>query len=227
MTLDDIENIPNNLALQSVANSLAKLHTTTIDTSSTTLAKKNKNMLWSCCRVFLNQLHDNPNNKELYDYYARQLEIQQERLDALELPVVLGHGDFKPSNIILLPGEIGAKFVDWETCGYHYRAYDLAKLFRTTTTDNQSEARNLFLQYYCTYCNAHNNNTKNDTPKHLWLEAMLLLPMTWLEAAMFFHAKSLTEEEYLGLAQHRLKHYEESLSEWENNLLEYQQQNQS
>jgi thiamine kinase-like enzyme len=207
--------------MQSVATTLAKLHSTPY----VSINKNSSNMLWSCCDVLISQLRLNDDG--LYRYYKKELEKQQRTLDALQLPLVLGHGDFKPSNVIILDGSGEAKLVDWETCGCHFRAYDVAKLFRMTSTtitekekDQATTNRFAFLQLYC-------NVVGNDTcsPTLLWLESKLLLPMTWLEAALFFHCKSSSgEKEYLSLAENRLEGYQESLSDWQHHLMEYQAQ---
>mmetsp|Transcript_14927 Transcript_14927/g.45305 ORF Transcript_14927/g.45305 Transcript_14927/m.45305 type:complete len:365 (+) Transcript_14927:1121-2215(+) len=80
------------------------------------------------------------------------------RFEALELPVVNGHGDLKPSNLMIpastaaaapsasasaAAGSTGSAsagaaplptvtFIDFELAGAHYRGYDLYKLFRTS-----------------------------------------------------------------------------------------------
>ncbi|KAK7253791.1 hypothetical protein SO694_00002617 [Aureococcus anophagefferens] len=43
---------------------------------------------------------------------------------------VLGHGDFKPSNVLLHDG--AAVFIDFELAGPNYRGYDIFKLFRAS-----------------------------------------------------------------------------------------------
>lgn len=204
--------------MQSVAKTLAKLHST----PCAPILSGQNNMLWSCCDVFLTQLKQN--DKRLYRLYKFELDKQRQALDSLQLPIVLGHGDFKPSNVIILDESGEAKLVDWETCGCHFRAYDTAKLFRMTSTmpkkeqDEGSRNRFAFLQQYC-------NEVGDETcdPESLWLESRLLLPMTWLEAAMFFHCQSSSgKKEYLSLAKNRLEGYRESLSDWQQDLIDYQ-----
>ena len=81
------------------------------------------------------------------------------RCEALDLPIVYGHGDLKPSNVMSTHSSaaagaaVGAAagaaadadaeqdqansdsqicFIDFELAGQTYRGYDLYKLFRTT-----------------------------------------------------------------------------------------------
>ena len=87
----------------------------------------------------------------------------RDRFDALRLPVVMGHGDLKPSNIMYAKsalevsdrcGKRGGKarssglevsFIDFELTGFHYRGYDLCKLFRTSGEMSTANL-NAFLQ---------------------------------------------------------------------------------
>lgn len=203
--------------LDAVSKTLAKLHCLP--------TKNNENMLWKCCHMFLDKL-DQYGETELFQFYSEQIHFQQQKLDQLKLPTVLGHGDFKPSNIIMIENTNEAKLVDWETCGCHYRAYDLSKLFRSITTGTEGKGNSqvvtnqrLFLKQYCQYI--ANDNASQCGPEQVLLESKLLLPMTWLEAAMFFHCKSFTEKEYDTLAKDRLQHYQESLRDWNKHVQEY------
>ena len=67
---------------------------------------------------------------------SAEVERMRDRCEALGLPVVSGHGDLKPSNVMLdnapqQGGEGRCQFIDFELAGHHYRGYDLFKLFRT------------------------------------------------------------------------------------------------
>ena len=63
----------------------------------------------------------------------REVARMRSRCDALGLPVVVGHGDLKPSNVMSDSADPdgGICFIDFELAGAHYRGYDLYKLFRT------------------------------------------------------------------------------------------------
>jgi thiamine kinase-like enzyme len=221
--------------LHNVASTLAKLHAASPPSIAPDyLIEKNNNMLWKCCQVFLKVLKEDPDLIDLYQFYSSQLDVQQNTLDhQLNLKRVIGHGDFKPSNIIVMSESSGngiAKFVDWETCGCHYRAYDLAKVFRTPSAKKQKEQARKncreFLQHYShciTTVDVDDKSRGDDDPEFLWLESKLLLPMTWLEAAMFFHCKSCMEgnDAFVKLANDRLEGYEESLVEWQQDVDKY------
>lgn len=191
--------------LLAVAKSLAIMHSIPITRNTkekTNDPKTTKNMLWSSLEILLSRMDDDSPQKE---YYQEQVEFQRCQLQALKLPVVLGHGDFKPSNVILWDQK--AIFLDFEMVGCHYRAYDLAKFFRTNhPTPWTKENREAFYRYY----------SNNAPTLPLELESKLLLPMTWLEAAMFFE----TIQEH-SLAQDRRRHYEESCKHFQKDIEAY------
>lgn len=133
------------------------------------------------------------------------------------LPLVFCHGDLKPDNILRVKDTAGTdgppdiRFIDLELAGPNPRGFDIAKLFRTgadcpqlaSTSLNFDEGRELertlraFAGHYC----AHLGNIDPDC---LVLEVEALLPLTWLEACVFFKA-SLSLETCLE-RQERLHH---------------------
>ena len=124
-----------------------------------------------------------------------------------------------------------AKFIDFETVGCHYRAWDLAKFFRTShATDWTDGNRRLFLERYSNSSSQSTSGredetiTKLGTPASLLLEleSRLLLPMTWLEAAMFFETIGDTKK-----ANHRKRHYEQSRAAFLKDVRNYQKQKQT
>ena len=116
----------------------------------------------------------------------------RERCDALQLPVVLGHGDLKPSNV-MLHSEAGARregicFIDFELSGNHYRGYDLFKLFRTSQDMSHTNLR-AFLADYSSVCSssaAGECGAPIVSLEELEAETYAAEPLTWLEAAVFF-----------------------------------------
>merc|ERR550532_1223921 len=60
--------------------------------------------------------------------------------------VVLGHGDFKPSNVIMQKPCI-IKLIDFELGGPNYRGFDLMKVFRTATGASEACMRHFLLAY--------------------------------------------------------------------------------
>ena len=132
------------------------------------------------------------------------------RCDALRLPVVRGHGDLKPSNVMRSTRRAAeVTFIDFELAGCHYRGYDLFKLFRTNGRRSPDNMRT-FLRSYLS-CRHTHAAAAGVTPAHaaspaasaasttpaegalaaleldeLLAEANAAEPLTWLEAAIFF-----------------------------------------
>ena len=133
----------------------------------------------------------------------------RQRCEALRLPVVRGHGDLKPSNVMRSSEGSSIDFIDFELAGCHYRGYDLFKLFRTSG-DRSPENMRAFLQAYlrCRHArgasapsSASAADSSATTGGHaaadasalaaleldeLQAEANAAEPLTWLEAAVFF-----------------------------------------
>jgi thiamine kinase-like enzyme len=227
--------------LQAVATSLAKLHSLPIIGNSST-AKKTNNMLWSSLEVLLSIIEDGEQeDHHLGCYYRQQVEWQKDQLEALDLPIVFGHGDFKPSNVIVEhhhdddDDDCKATFIDFEMVGCHYRAFDLAKWFRTSNhppTPWTRRNRQAFFRQYLRQSSG--DTTISTTTTHLLqLESQLLLPMTWLEAAIFFEASSssssssqkndLRRTELKQLAHDRKQQYQDSCKTFLDDVRVYQE----
>lgn len=126
------------------------------------------NMLWHTMDVMLTMINDD--DSLVKDKVLRQ----RESIEPLELPTVLGHGDLKPSNILW--GGAAPHFIDLEIAGMHYRAFDLAKLFRTNYPSAKS-APNLeaFIECYLRSCPVPTLDMEVDL---LRLEVKLMEPLT-------------------------------------------------
>ena len=142
-----------------------------------------------------------------------EVERMRTRCDALELPIVRGHGDLKPSNVMrkVMPEGVDDEisFIDFELAGRHYRGYDLFKLFRTSGPRSTANMRSFLTTYLRSRRDAESDA---ETPAggegaggaaptgsassstelaslaldELIAEAKAAEPMTWLEAAVFF-----------------------------------------
>ena len=122
------------------------------------------------------------------------------RCDALALPIVRGHGDLKPSNVMMVRAAeegVGAdeaiSFIDFELSGRHYRGYDLFKLFRTASEPSTINMRRFFEHYLTASAEipAAGGSSASAASVELELdvlqaEAYAAEPLTWLEAAVFF-----------------------------------------
>merc|ERR1712232_29647 len=105
---------------------------------------------------------------------------------ALELRtpvVVLGHGDCKPSNIIMSQDPAGlAKLIDFELGGPNYRGFDLMKLFRTAAGPSKTCVEYFLLAY----AECFREKTTDSDVDALADETYQFEPLTWLEACVFF-----------------------------------------
>lgn len=118
-----------------------------------------------------------------------QLKAEATRLrrlyESLELPLVIGHGDLKPSNLMLCDhadpecavegvqcGLDDIVFIDFELAGRHYRGYDLFKLFRTNgeiTPENLDAFLTRYLPVYARAADTANAAADNGEPPSPWL----------------------------------------------------------
>jgi thiamine kinase-like enzyme len=197
------------------------------------------NVLWKACDSMLQLCHE---SYECQGWTLAKLNaiVQQERsqLESLQLPmVVCGHGDCKPANIILLQDDTitqsqsqsstQVRFIDLELAGVHYRAFDLAKFFRTDSpTEFTKQNQRAFYQAYLETAttttttaatSSSEQMTVTTTLDDLEREVKLLVPMTWLEAAIFFVCMACQDEvqasRWNQLAMDRLMSYQKSVSE--------------
>ena len=135
------------------------------------------------------------------------------RCDALNLPLVYGHGDLKPSNVMECAAAAGGVcFIDLELAGDHYRGYDLFKLFRTSEQMSRANLRAFLRDYLAATAAADDDEGRagaeapasaksaksaRSAKSSAALESSLRLdelqaetyasePLSWLEAAVFF-----------------------------------------
>ena len=140
-------------------------------------------------------------------------------------PLVFCHGDLKPDNVIRVantPGGVDVidlRFIDLELAGPNLRGIDVAKLLRRAGTRGEStrpltfeegsESERALRAFAGHYCLASGGGD----PERLVLEAKALLPLTWLEAHLFFRAAlsletcSTRQETLSELAEHRWECY--------------------
>lgn len=206
LTEDDIRQRDSRKECGIVGKALGRLHDIKADFGV--------NMLWRSCETMLSMSDPDYNHGgwtiarlERAVYHHRQ------EFDTLGLSLVsTGHGDFKPANILLLPERNEAKLIDLELVGTHYRGYDLAKFLRCSARDSPFAEGNR-RAFYESYLEASSDT--NATIQSLSMEAARLLPLTWLEAAIFFvcmsHQDPKQEKRWKELALSRLENYEASL----------------
>lgn len=174
--LDEVTIHADNVELiRSIADSVKTLHQLEQPPSP-------PHMLWHCLNVMLSITKEEHRVGELRKHY----ELQRQCLEPLDLPVVLGHGDMKPSNIMLAtslsPSSSAATpksddddgrvlFIDFETSGMHYRGFDIAKIFRTQNPTDVTKAN------MREFANVYTDSNEREMESVL-LEAALLQPMT-------------------------------------------------
>lgn len=249
----DLHRRSSTAVCRTVAASLARLHCIEFDGGEQ--PGENNNMLWRACGAMLDAIESpaadrrhrdggssNANNNRGWtvERLRQSVEYHRERLSDLDAPTVpMGHGDCKPSNILLsgstpapgeaessssttaglhLPNDSNSKvsFIDLELAGRNYRGFDIAKFFRSDQITSYTEKnREAFFQAYAVAFTSIEENDGHDlrtTADAIKDEAKLLLPMTWLEAAIFFVCMSVLDtaqgDRWSQLAADRLRSYE-------------------
>jgi 3-dehydroquinate synthase/2-deoxy-scyllo-inosose synthase len=169
--------------LEKVAGVLAKLHQL-----KSPPAFEPEPMLWRTMDRMLDAASRKP---ELWapgvpsmDVILKEVREAKSAVENLDLPVVLCHGDFKPSNVIQTKVGGDIKFIDHELGGPNYRAFDLMKIFRTGEKASDSCMRH-FLRSYLT-CSG--TRPSDDEVNALMRETKSFECLTWLEALCFFLA---------------------------------------
>jgi len=201
-----------------LAQKVALLHKQTLPNSS----RIPPNMLWFTLEKMLRSIesHSTMIPEFNYDTVKRDIEHMKNVLNDLDLPIVLAHGDLKPSNVMVpnvksnsrgINSEL--KLIDFELGGYGYRGFDLCKIFRTKEEVYNEENQRIFIRHYLqTFCGKDNGKCiSNDDIDVVMMESRLFEPLTWLEAAVFFaflmRGDSALDGEWQQLAIDRLEKY--------------------
>lgn len=192
-----------------IAPRLAALHRCTSDECAASGAGAGTSALWTFLQRMVDHIATEPGSLPRgisMDDLRREVGRMRARCDALALPMVLGHGDLKPSNV-MLGADGAATFIDFELAGPNYRGYDIFKLFRTAGPSPVSD-QNLgrFVEAYL------GETASASAVDHVRLETRLFEPLTWLEAAIFFSFASVQlpekRSEMAALAADRWRAYE-------------------
>ena len=141
-------------------------------------------LLWKWLKRMLDEIETSENENVLpVDFLTLRAEVERVSSiirDRENACVVLAHGDLKPSNVIMTQRDaLEVQLIDLELSGPNYRGFDLMKLFRTTPQRYSEEHFRNFLKVYC-------KEMKVDDVASVESEAKLFLPITWLEACVFF-----------------------------------------
>jgi len=192
------------------------------------------NMLWSSLDAMLEQVeaHEAKSGGSVTSVVpnltASSLRSLTSKLRAavteLECSTVLaGHGDFKPTNVMVTPERKRAEaepcvggnkrvgqrvvLIDFELGGPNYVGFDVCKLFRTAAPTKDTAPNTA--AFAAAYLLAALGRPATAPEVALLLaEASLFLPLTWLEAGVFFRFAAACDEEgqerWMELAEDRL-----------------------
>jgi thiamine kinase-like enzyme len=167
--------------LRAVAETLATLHQMPVP-----LACEGEPMLWRTIDKMMRVVARRPDLlppeglPSLENIFA-EISVAKAALRVHKPTVVLGHGDFKPSNVIA-DDEGHVTLIDFEVAGPNYRGFDLLKAFRTALPFSESSLDHVLGAYAeRTACLAPGSGVAK-----LKAEARIFEPLTWLEAAVFF-----------------------------------------
>ena len=235
---------------------LAQLHFTPLASDRSVVAanvETDNNMLWRTLDAMLDFVgNDEPIPSAVLDAgwtHARlydEVRSMRRTLDMLDLPpAVLGHGDFKPSNIMVVDSdpnlsskaetESAVVLIDYELSGLGYRGFDFYKLFRTADPATQHQDTMVaFIRSYLQHLSAttvkseESSSTTIDPAQieQVLAEMKLFEPLTWLEAGIFFLFAAKGDPTQLDrweeLALNRLDNYSASKARFAANLVEWE-----
>jgi len=206
-TLEEADMHKDDFALvESVAKVLAQLHQLPVPAVC-----EGEPMLWRTIDKMVEAASRRPElwPKGMPSLHCIEQEVNKARtaVQKSNYPIVLCHGDFKPSNVILnKDNEI--KLIDHELGGPNYRAFDLMKVFRTAGKSSQASMEH-FLK---SYVKCFGEETSEEELSDIFQETKIFECLTWLEAACFFLAlpqfKPQETERWNDLALDRWEKYE-------------------
>jgi thiamine kinase-like enzyme len=229
---------------EAIGSKLARLHSTPIP-SNLPMVKEVDNMLWKTLQAMLDFVGDDApippavlKSGWTHDRLRQEVQSMRQQLDALDLPVVLCHGDFKPSNILVIDYHISSDgrkigdvvLIDYELSGPGYRGFDFYKLFRTANSAVQNDENMVaFVRSYLRSEQSLDSQSSSAidsaTVDRVLSEMKLFEPLTWLEAGIFFLFAAKGDptqvERWENLALDRFDNFDASKSRFEANLEEY------
>ena len=200
---DDTKFGNGQILCEKIGAKLAQLHFTPIP-ADLPIANEVDNMLWMTLDAMLGFVgNDGPIPEAVleagwtHDRLCQEVQTMRQTLDALELPQVLCHGDFKPSNIVVVNDSSGGGgvgeivLIDYELSGPGYRGFDFFKLFRTGDPSRQNgDNMAAFVRSYLRSTDKREKDASSTIGsarvEQVLAEMKLFEPLTWLEAGIFF-----------------------------------------
>jgi len=209
-----------------IAARVAQLHSLELPTEM-------PHMLWSTVRAMLTYI---AGKGGAVDELRTTVDKLQADIDELRCKEVTGHGDLKPTNVMVTPaGDV--VLIDFELSGPNYRGFDLCKLFRTSKrTDNTDANMREFMSAYVREVGGEAGGRGSDCDDEcadscaasvdlLIGEAALFLPLTWFEAGVFFlfaaYCDPAQEQRWLELSRDRMGEYDKVMLEFEKRKEDY------
>lgn len=166
--------------LELVANALADFHVLPVPEVCA-----GEPMLWRTIDKMMEVVKTKPNlmpeGVPSLDEILDAIEKARCALNQHQPKVVLGHGDFKPSNVIRYGDSV--TMIDFELAGPNYRGFDLMKVFRTALPMSEN-CMHHFLRSYAQ--RSGESGSSERALECLLQETRRFEPLTWLEAAVFF-----------------------------------------
>ena len=200
---DDTKFGNGQILCEKIGAKLAQLHFTPIP-GDVPIANEVDNMLWMTLDAMLGFVgNDGPIPEAVleagwtHDRLCQEVQTMRQKLDDLELPQVLCHGDFKPSNVVVVNdssgggGVGGIVLIDYELSGPGYRGFDFYKLFRTADPSRQNgDNMAAFVRSYLRSTDKREKDASSTIGsarvEQVLAEMKLFEPLTWLEAGIFF-----------------------------------------
>lgn len=194
--------------LDAIAKMLHKLHSLPVPA-----VVGGEPMLWRVTEKMLEVAKQRPELLPLgippMDVIDQEVAMAKTAVEKLNPTIVLGHNDFKPSNVLEHDGEV--MIIDFELAGANYRGFDWMKLFRTAGNSSEASMRH-FLSAYAQSAKPDSQCPQDKGLEDLLQETLIFEPLTWLEAFAFFLAlpqfKTEDLQKWQSLAEHRWKMYQ-------------------
>lgn len=167
--------------LDCVAEALAKFHQLPVPT-----ACEGEPMLWrtidKMMQVVARKPELVPEGVPCVQALFAEIAAARKALEVYDPKVVLGHGDCKPSNVMLTQEKpYAVSLIDFELGGPNYRGFDLFKIFRTALPFSDDSLSHFLRSYVAA-------TGDNMPPAKMLAEVRRFEPLTWLEASIFFLA---------------------------------------
>jgi ethanolamine kinase len=187
--------------LRAVADVVGRLHALPLNAVLESDPRPPKPMVWTSIDVMLDLVGTDGHRRgssdalQTEDALRRACDAERDAAARIGFPLAVCHGDCKPSNVLLTPSDGRVQLIDFEIAGPNYRGFDLCKLLRNDLTPVAEESMRTFVELYSSP-NAARSAVRDLVAECRWMERL-----TWLEAAVFFHAVRADPSEAITAAE--------------------------